>query len=122
MPKKDPKLILILALVLGIGACQTGPQTGKAGDGKAGSGAISTLQQEDVLQAIVLEDEEFWEEAADAYLDLAKKYPQPEKSAFHIKTALMYYRAGDFRLVEAYFETLPDGSIEAKRYEHIRTP
>ncbi len=121
MPKKDLKLILILALMLGIGACQTGPQTGKAGDGKAGSGAISTLQQEDVLQAIALEDEEFWAEAADAYLDLAKKYPQPEKSAFHIKTALMYYRAGDFRLVEAYFETLPDGSILDQDKNHQTT-
>ena len=69
MRNKVLKLILMLALMLGIGACQTGPQTGKAG-----SGAISTLQQEDVLRAIKLEDEEFWEEAADAYLGLAKKY------------------------------------------------
>ena len=47
MRNKVLKLILMLALMLGIGACQTGPQTGKAG-----SGAISTLQQEDVLRAI----------------------------------------------------------------------
>ena len=119
MPAKHLKLILILAFMLGISGCQTGPQTGKMGDGKAEPGAISTLQQEDVLQAFALEEEELWVEAANVYLGLAEKYPQPDKSAFHIKTALMYYKARNFRLAQAYLESLPGDAIleQDKNYQ-----
>ena len=106
--------------MLGIGGCQTGPQTGKV-DGATEFGAKLTLQEEDVLLAFALEDEEAWLEAAEAYQILAEKYPQPEKSSFHIKTALMYYESESHRMVETYFQSLPEDAILEQDKNHQAT-
>ena len=106
--------------MLGISGCQTGPQTGKV-DGATEFGTNSTLQEEDVLQAFALEDEEAWLEAAEAFQILAEKYPQPEKSSFHIKTALMYYESESHRMVETYFQSLPEGAILEQDKNHQAT-
>jgi outer membrane PBP1 activator LpoA protein len=113
----SPKSILILTLVLGLGACQTGPQTGTI-DSDIGT---KITQQEDVLAAFALEDEEAWLEAAEAYQILAEKYSQPDKSSFHIKTALMYYKAESHRMVETYFQSLPEGAVLEQDKNHQAT-
>ena len=63
--------------MLAINGCQTGSIDSVIG--------TETTQQEDVLAAFALEDEEAWMEAAEAYQVLAQKYSQPEKSSFYIK-------------------------------------
>ena len=93
--------------MLAIGGCQTGPQTGSTG---SGIGA-KTTQQEDVLAAFALEDEEAWTDAADAYLVLAQKYSQPEKSSFYLKTGLMFLKAERYQAIEPFFQSLQDGDI-----------
>jgi outer membrane PBP1 activator LpoA protein len=102
------KSILILLLAIGFIGCQTGPQTMSTGD---------PGQQEDVLEAVTLEEDGFWIDAADAYQILAEKYPQPEKSSFYIKTALMYFKAERYQSIEPYFEALqPEDIIEQDQY------
>jgi len=106
--------------MLAISGCQTGPQTGKVG-GATEFDTNLTLQEEDVLQAFALEDEESWLEAAEAYQVLAEKYSQPDKSSFHIKTALMYYKAESHRMVETYFQSLPEGAVLEQDKNHQAT-
>ncbi len=101
------KSILILTLMLGIGGCQSGPQTAPI---ESGIGT-KTIQQEDVLAAFALEDEGYWIDAADAYQLLGEKYSQPEKSSFYIKTGLMLYKAERYQAIEPFFASLLDEDI-----------
>ena len=101
------KSILILTLMLGIGGCQTGPQS----ESIDSDIATKVTQQEDVLAAFALEDEEAWPDAAEAYKLLAQKYSQPEKSSFYIKVGLMLYKDGQYQSIEPYFDSLQDGDI-----------
>jgi len=113
------KSILLLSLILGISGCQTGPQTGETDATVADAGAELSLREEDILRAFALENEEDWLAAAEAYQDLANKYPQPEKSSFHIKAAFMHYKAGNHRFIEIYFDSLLEGSI-LEQDEHYK--
>jgi outer membrane PBP1 activator LpoA protein len=100
------KSILILALVLGLNACQTPIQTG------TGVGVESEANQpEDILTTLALEQEEAWLDAAEAYQVIAQKYSHPEKSRFYIRAGLMLYKGENHHAVEPYFETLQPEDI-----------
>lgn len=108
------KSILILTLVLGLSACQTGTQTG------LGSGPDAT-QPKDVLAALNLEQDEAWLDAAEAYQVIANKYRQPEKSKFYTRAALMLYKGENHHAVEPFFETLQPEDILEQDQNHRTT-
>jgi hypothetical protein len=56
--------------------------------------SVLTPTEEDIIRAFHFEVEEEWLDAAILYDKLAQSAVQPERSAFLIKIALMYYRAG----------------------------
>ncbi len=108
-----------LLLVLLLTACQTGPKApvsdtavdvstpGQPGD----SGDILTPTEEDIIQAFEHEQGEQWLEAAVLYDRLAQSSVQPERSAFLIKVALMYYYGELYDEIDPFFEALAANDI-----------
>ena len=97
-------LLIMLALLLGLSACQTGPQpvkTETAVDSSTLSDpdldadlSVLTPTEEDIILAFRHEIDEEWLEATILYDKLAQSSVQPERSQFLIKIALMYYQGG----------------------------
>ena len=117
--------LLLLTLVLGLAACQTGPQqpVGTADitvDPDTDSG-ILTPTEEDIILAFEYEVNEQWLEASVVYNKLARSAVQPERSAFLLKVALMYYRGGFYSEIDSYFENLAEGDILPQDEKHRQT-
>ena len=113
-------ILLTLALVVGLVACQSGPprQSDTAtsdpilADTEPGSdGGILTPTEEDIIQAFEYELDEQWLEAGVLYERLAQSSIQPERSAFLVKVALMYYQGGLYDEIDPFFDTLSEQDI-----------
>ncbi len=119
-----PKALLILILTTAINACQTGSvsETGVIEPGavtpEVVEEAVTISQEEKFFQALALESEEAWIEAAQAYRRLAEEYPQPDRSAYYISSALMFYKAEHYRSIEPFFEALDEDDILPKDESH----
>src|SRR5210317_272297 len=94
--------LLMLTLALALASCQSRPP-GQTATGETDSafpagpdsdGGVLTPTEEDIVQAFAYEVEEQWLEAAVLYDKLARSSIQPERSAFLVKVALMYYYGG----------------------------
>ena len=113
-------ILLLLSLSLTLVACQTGP-TGRAPDGTLDSADISvdpyadegvlTPTEEDIIEAFEYETNEQWLEAAVLYDKLSQSSIQPERSAFLIKVALMYYYGELYDQIEPFFNRLGEQDI-----------
>ena len=112
-------LLLLLALALGLAACESGPRKGPPDvtdparisvDPDADSGVL-TPTEEDIIQAFQYETGEQWLEAAVLYDRLSRSAVQPERSAFLIKVALMYYYGGLYDEIDPFFAGLGEQDI-----------
>lgn len=110
-----PRSILLLALALGLAACQSGPPRGTAVDGTGttsigidpeAAGGVLTPTEEDIIKAFDFEISERWLEAAVLYERLSQSSVQPERSAFLIKVALMYYYGELYDGIDPFFASL----------------
>ena len=107
----------LLALLLA--ACQTGPkptlsdtEDSAAVPGQpADADNILTPTEEDIIRAFEHEQEAQWLEAAVLYDRLAQSSVQPERSAFLIKVALMYYHGELYDEIDPFFEALAPNDI-----------
>lgn len=97
-------------LIITISACQTPSQTDSQTTGFA-SGSLLTPTEEEILAAFELESDQYWLDAALAYQELAVKSGQPERSSFLIKTAHMFYLAGNYSDIPAFFDSLQENEI-----------
>ena len=68
---------------------------------------------EDILIARHFEENMQWDNAAEMYQYMAYQSPQPDKSVYLQKTALMFYRAGRYDQIEAFYEALQEGDLGA---------
>jgi len=116
-----PRLIpLMLALAVGLAACQSGPpKQPVTGTGEptlpitepGKDSGILTPTEEDIIQAFEYEVDERWLEAAVLYDRLAQSSVQPERSAFLLKVALMYYQGGLYNQIDPFFDSLGEQDI-----------
>ncbi|MFT4608865.1 MAG: outer membrane PBP1 activator LpoA protein, partial [Chitinophagales bacterium] len=106
------KLLLSAMLIVTISACQTPTQTASQTTNlDPSSDLLSTPSEEEILAAFKLESNQYWLDAASAYHMLATKSDQPERSSFLIKSAFMYYQAGNYSDIHTFFDSLPEGYI-----------
>ena len=108
------RILFPLALALGLAACQTGPRQVGTADISVDADTsedLLTPTEEDIIQAFKYETDEQWLEASVLYNRLAQSSVQPERSAFLIKVALMYYKGGYYEEVDPFFEELGEGDI-----------
>ena len=115
--------LFLLSFGIALVACESGPQ-------QAGTADISvdpdtdrgllTPSEEDILMAFDFESQEQWLEAAVLYHRLAQSSVQPERSAFLVKVALMYYKGQFYDEIEPYFEELAEGDILPQDEIHKR--
>lgn len=103
-------------LIITISACQIPNQTGSQ---TSSFGPLLTPTEEEILAAFELESSQYWLDAALAYQDLAIKSSQPERSSFLIKTAHMFYLAGNYSDIPAFFDSLQESDIleQDQRYK-----
>jgi hypothetical protein len=113
-----PKAVLILILSAAISACQTGPVVEKEvvepaveTVPKVIDEALTISPEDKFLQALTLESEEAWIEAAQAYQSLAEESTLPNRSTYYISSALMIYKAERYRYIEPFFESLDQDDI-----------
>jgi outer membrane PBP1 activator LpoA protein len=116
----------MLALLLGLAACQSGPESVKPKSASDSSTApdldadlsLLTPTEEDIVRAFRLELDEDWLEAAIIYNKLAQSSVQPERSRFLIKVALMYYQGGIYDEIDPFFDALSEQDIEESDVKH----
>jgi outer membrane PBP1 activator LpoA protein len=118
----------MLALLLGLGACQTGPQSVKtepSGDSSTLSDpdldadlSILTPTEEDIIRAFRHEVDKEWLDAVILYDKLAQSSVQPERSQFLIKVALMYYQSGLYDEIDPFFDALDEDDIQPADERH----
>jgi outer membrane PBP1 activator LpoA protein len=116
----------MLALLLGLAACQSGPKTTKpepVGDSSSlpdleADFSVLTPTEEDIVRAFRFELDEQWLEAAVIYDQLAQSSVQPERSRYLIKVALMYYQGGLYDEIDPYFDALGEQDIEESDARH----
>jgi len=118
---------LLLALLIGLHACATGPRPPAQPEGSlattppAGAEAelsVLTPTEEDIIRAFQYEVAEDWLEAAILYDKLARSSVQPERSKYLIKVALMYYRGGLYDEIDPFFDALGEDDILAADQIH----
>jgi outer membrane PBP1 activator LpoA protein len=123
-------IALLLALGLGLGACQTGPsgslpaETGESSRLVVDPGTaigVLTPTEEDIIRAFEYELEKQWLEAAVLYDKLSRSSVQPERSAFLIKVALMYYQGGLYDEIDPFFEALNEQDILQQDLKYQQT-
>ncbi len=102
------RTLTISLLALALTAC-AGSGGNRAGSG-ASDGTLSA-SEEKIIQAFDHEIAQEWLEAAVLYERLARGSSQPERSAFLVKTGLMYYHAGLYDEIDPFFDNLDDNSI-----------
>jgi outer membrane PBP1 activator LpoA protein len=110
------RILLLMTIVLGLGACQTGPQQEPVRSAEISvdpdtDTGILTPTEEDIILAFEYETNEKWLEASVVYDKLARSAVQPERSAFLIKVAEMYYHGGFYGEIETFFDNLNEGDI-----------
>ena len=110
----------MLALAIVLAACQSGPSGQPVTDSSESTlptvepgtdSEILTPTEEDIIQAFEYEVDERWLEAAVLYEKLTQSSVQPERSAFLIKVALMYYQGGLYDEIDPFFDTLSEQDI-----------
>ncbi len=125
-----PRSILLLALALGLAACQSGPPRGTAVDGTGttsididpeAAGGVLTPTEEDIIKAFDFEISEQWLEAAVLYERLSQSSVQPERSAFLIKVALMYYYGELYNEIDPFFASLGEQDILQQDLKYKQT-
>jgi len=129
-PPRSILFIFILVLTLGLVACESGPPKGPV-SGTTGAATISvdpdtdaailTPTEEDIIQAFHYELDEQWLEAAVLYDRLAQSSVQPERSAFLIKVALMYYHGGLYDEIDPFFAELGEQDILQQDLKYKQT-
>ncbi|MCP4979660.1 MAG: hypothetical protein GY935_04100, partial [Gammaproteobacteria bacterium] len=72
---------------------------------------VLTPTEEDIIRAFDYEIDQQWLEAAVLYDRLAQSSVQPERSAFLIKVAMMYYYGGLYDEIDPFFEELNEQDI-----------
>jgi len=123
MIKNIPGILLLLTLAIGLAACQTGPQQAETADISVDLDAdrsLLTPTEEDILTAFEYETDEKWLEAAVLYHRLAQSSVQPERSAFLIKVALMYYKGEYYDEIDPFFDELGENDILPQDEPHKR--
>ncbi len=123
MIKNIPGILLLLTLAIGLAACQTGPQQAETADISVDLDAdrsLLTPTEEDILTAFEYETDEKWLEAAVLYHRLAQSGVQPERSAFLIKVALMYYKGEYYDEIDPFFDELGENDILPQDEPHKR--
>jgi len=114
-------VFLLLAMLVGLYACESGPKQPLPSDGTLEGAPESELSvltptEEDIIRAFQFEVAENWLEAAILYDKLAQSSTQPDRSHYLIKVALMYYRGGLYDEIDPFFERLGEQDIlEADR-------
>ncbi len=117
------------ALLLGLVACQAPsptpvePASEAAGKDQSASEieadlSVLTPTEEDIIRAFQFEVEKDWIEAATLYDKLAQSAVQPQRSAFLIKVALMYYRDERFDEIDPFFDGLSEEDIQPADLKH----
>jgi len=128
--KLHRSILPLLALTLGLAACQSGPSRQPAADGSDSARVsldpnaideILTPTEEDIIRAFEYETDEQWLEAAVLYDKLSQSSVQPERSAFLIKVAHMYYLGGLYDEIDPFFETLGDQDILLQDQKYLET-
>ena len=122
-------ILFLLVLSLGLAACESGRQFGSDGSGTtlpadpdAGS-EILTPTEEDIIRAFQYEVDKQWLEASVLYDKLAQSSTQPERSAYLLKVALMYFEGAFYEEIDPYFDQLGEQDIlelDLKYRETIR--
>ncbi len=119
-------LIMLSSLLL-IG-CQTpqqpGPEVTQGPDQQSGLATTETLEpgaikdgefltpkEEEIIAAFDLETAGEWLQASVKYQQLANNAVQPERSAFLLRAALMYYRAEYYFIIDEYFERMDETDL-----------
>jgi outer membrane PBP1 activator LpoA protein len=118
----------LLALILGLAACESGPPKGPVTDGSArisvdpdAESGVLTPTEEDIVQAFEYEVNEQWLEAAVLYERLSQSSVQPERSAFLIKVALMYYYGELYDEIDPFFDSLGEQDILQQDLKYKQT-
>ena len=115
--------LLLLTLAVALAACQSVPQQPAEPvitvDPEIDRGLL-TPTEEDILLAFEFETDEKWLEAAVLYHRLAQSGVQPERSAFLIKVALMYYQGEYYDEIDPFFEGLGENDILPRDEVHKR--
>jgi len=121
-------ILLVLTCLLVLSACQTGSRsTGTTQQGEQSKQpqpsldadlSVLTPIEEDIIRAFQFEIDKQWLEAAVVYENLARSSVQPERSAYLIKVALMYYRGGLYDEIDPYFEALGEQDIQPSELKH----
>ena len=107
----------MLTFLSGLYACQSGQQpttTGAEalpGPSLDADSSVLTPTEEDIIKAFQFEVGKQWLEAAVVYDDLARSSVQPERSAYLIKVAVMYYQGGLYDEIDPFFEALGEQDI-----------
>jgi len=109
-------VFLLLAMLVGLYACESGPKQPLPSDGTLEGAPESELSvltptEEDIIRAFQFEVAENWLEAAILYDKLAQSSTQPDRSHYLIKVALMYYRGGLYDEIDPFFERLGEQDI-----------
>ena len=118
----------MLALLLGLSACQTAIQSDKTEPSVDSSTlsdpdldadlSILTPTEEDIILAFRHEVDKEWLDAAIVYDKLAQSSVQPERSHFLIKIALMYYQGGLYAEIDPFFDALNEDDIHPSDENH----
>jgi outer membrane PBP1 activator LpoA protein len=118
----------LLALILGLAACESGPPKDPVTDGSARisvdpdtESGVLTPTEEDIVQAFEYEVNEQWLEAAVLYERLSQSSVQPERSAFLIKVALMYYYGELYDEIDPFFDSLGEQDILQQDLKYKQT-
>ena len=122
-------ILLLLALAVGLVACQSGPSQQPLTEGDqttaniepGAEGEILTPTEEDIIQAFEHEVDQQWLEAAILYEKLAQSSIQPERSAFLVKVGLMYYRGEFYNEIDPFFDQLNEQDILPQDQQYRET-
>ncbi len=120
---------LLLTLTVTLAACQTGPKKviDKAVEAVEitvetnAPAEVLTPTEEDIIQAFEHEMNEQWLEAAVLYDRLSQSSVQPERSAFLIKVALMYYHGELYDEIDPFFAALAPQDILQQDLKYKKT-